>query len=282
MSQKRAPRNKSNSNMSNRYLEEWMRENYNKTAEQYRRDDEVDVTGEDHRQLCAILFEISSSFPTPARVLDIGCGTGRHFHSLANVEKLVGIDISQSMLDQARNPVKSEDAPDQIELTCVNFYDSDFAPDSFHFIYSIGVFGNGCAITSELSRKVFCWLKPGGVLFFDVLAADGVSRVVRTRKWLRQAIYRMLPVPLQERWDRRNGWLPAFYASEPRLHSLLKSAGFGVVSIVRRLCKLPGGDGWKLQCRAIKTKVTTLVTCGIIACLNFKKNFLFSALETHL
>lgn len=144
-----------NSNPQSRYLEEWMRENYNKTAEQYRRDDEIDVTGEDHRQLCATLFEISSSFAKPARVLDIGCGTGRHFHCLANVEKLLGIDISQSMLDQARNPVKKDEAPDQIELACANFYDCDFPPGSFHFIYSIGVFGNGCAVTPELSGKVF-------------------------------------------------------------------------------------------------------------------------------
>lgn len=46
---------------------------------------------------------LESEFPKPARVLDIGCGTGRHSINLAKRGyRMVGIDISEKMLQRAR------------------------------------------------------------------------------------------------------------------------------------------------------------------------------------
>ena len=268
--------------MSNGYLEHWMRENYDKTAEKYRRDDEIDATGKDHDQLCSVLQDISSSFDAPVTVLDIGCGTGRHFHCLRNVRELVGIDVSQNMLEQAVHPVKKEEAPEHRKLICANFYNYDFAPGSFHFIYSIGVFGNGCALTPELCAKLVRWLKPNGQLFFDVIDAGGLNFVLRSRKRMRSWIYRLLPSRLQEKWDKRTGWVPAFIITEPEIRKLLQKSGLEIVSVNRRLCDLPRGEGWKLQCRAVKRKITAMATLGVLTFINPRTHSLLSAFEGSL
>ena len=57
----------------------------------YRDDDEIEVATENHKHLCDILQEISCSFGHNISILDFGCGTGRYFHCLQNVERLIGI-----------------------------------------------------------------------------------------------------------------------------------------------------------------------------------------------
>src|SRR5919199_3734443 len=73
----------------------------------YRESDELEVTNENHKRYCSILADISRSCGDRISVLDLGCGTGRYFHCLQHVERLIGIDIALDMLKHARSPVKS-------------------------------------------------------------------------------------------------------------------------------------------------------------------------------
>src|SRR5689334_17015007 len=84
---------------------ERVRAGYEEIATQYRDDDEIEVASANHHRLEGILNLISSSFRRPITVLDIGCGTGRYFHCLRNVNKLTGLDLSAEMLRAAQNPV---------------------------------------------------------------------------------------------------------------------------------------------------------------------------------
>src|SRR5678815_4178003 len=130
------------------HIEEWMRDKYDATAKGYRTADDLDATGGDHQKLADKLSALCKSFGRPVTALDIGCGTGRYFHALQNVEKLTGMDVSAEMLAQARHPVKGEEvSARQIEFLCGNFYKHDFPAATFDLIYAIGVFGNGCPIT---------------------------------------------------------------------------------------------------------------------------------------
>jgi hypothetical protein len=124
------------------------------------------------------------------------------------------------------------------------------------------VFGNGCILTPKLAAKIIRWLRPGGVFFFDTYDAGSLDWKVRLRKWARNTIYHILPHHLQERWDQKTGWLPLFLASGSRLRALLINAGFEEVIISRSLCKTPGGQAWKLQCKSIKSKVWNAFALG--------------------
>jgi ubiquinone/menaquinone biosynthesis C-methylase UbiE len=235
------------------HIEEWMRDKYDATARGYRKDDELDVTGSDHQKVAARLGDICASFNHPLSVLDIGCGTGRYFHALRNVEKLIGMDVSAEMLACARQPVKQEEmSARQVDLLCGNFYKHEFPAGSFDFIYAIGVFGNGCPITGDVTRKFFRWLKPGGRLFFDVLDSANLPPVERFRKWLRSSIYLGLPAGAQRWWDKRTGWPPLFLISKKGLQRSMSRAGFSNVLIERCFTRLPLGDAWKHQCLALK------------------------------
>lgn len=235
------------------HIEEWMRVKYDASAEKYRNHDDLDVTGEDHQQFWKKLAGICDSFGKPINVLDIGCGTGRYFHCLRHVNRLVGMDVSEEMLARARHPVmESEVTAKEIELIAGNFYNCEFPPASFDFIYSLGVFGNGCPITSAVLQKFRNWLKPGGRLFFDVMDAANLPPIPRFKKWIRASIYQSLSPKLQAQWDRRTGWPPMFMTSKNEVSKRLKSAGFADIQVDRRFCKLTMGDGWKLQCVARK------------------------------
>src|ERR1043165_7159053 len=88
---------------------EWLQSTYDRTAQDYRAQDEEHICGRDYNHWSRVLREVSASFDREIRVLDLGCGTGRYFHCVENARELVGLDISQQMLDAARNPVRSDD-----------------------------------------------------------------------------------------------------------------------------------------------------------------------------
>src|SRR5947199_6359763 len=98
-----------------------VRASYREVSPKYRKDDEIEVTTENHQHVSRILREISSSFTNTISVLDAGCGTGRYFHCLRNVDRLVGIDVSPDMLEAARAPVReAEVCARRIVLRCEN------------------------------------------------------------------------------------------------------------------------------------------------------------------
>src|SRR3954453_15481500 len=84
-----------------------IRASYREVTPKYREDDEIEVKTENHQHLERTLGEISSSFGRPIVVLDAGCGTGRYFHCIRNVQRLVGIDVSPDMLKAAESPVRA-------------------------------------------------------------------------------------------------------------------------------------------------------------------------------
>ena len=80
------------------------------------------------------------------------------------------MDISEEMLKAAEtHPVRQEAiSVKQINVIRGNAYLTSFAPESFHFIYSLGMFGNGCPVNVEICNRFYDWLTPGGKLYFNV------------------------------------------------------------------------------------------------------------------
>src|SRR5262249_45151120 len=137
--------------MNYQAVEETIKAGYREVSSQYRRDDEIEVTTDNHHRIAGTLKRICGSFSEPIKVLEVGCGTGRYFHCLTNVEELVGVDITEEMLRAADHPVRHEQISiKKVRLVRGNIYLSSFAPESFNFIYSLGMFGNGCPVTVEL------------------------------------------------------------------------------------------------------------------------------------
>jgi SAM-dependent methyltransferase len=235
-------------------LEQRLVESYAKVAEQYRRDDELEVQSENHRRLGGNLMRLSASLGRGVRALDVGCGTGRFFHCLRNVRLLVGIDISAVMLEAAANPVlKHEVSVETIRLMQGNIYTENFPNDSFDLVYSLGVFGHGAPLTVEICRKFRDWLRVGGRLYFNVIETPALGPLHQAKKWLKQTTYPLLPQGMLQKVKVREKFLPCFTMTLPELEQLMNASGFSDFIISANVCRSPLWEGVHLECVATKT-----------------------------
>ena len=239
--------------MNLRLAEENLRESYREQCEAYRKDDEIEVTTPHHQRLRKILGELTASFGRPISVLEAGCGTGRYFHCLRNVRRLVGIDISPEMLEAARHPVReSEVRAEEIELLCENVFTASLEPESFDFIYSLGMFGFGCPVTREICERFYQWLKPGGKLFFNVIDRGGWPLATRLRGTLRNLVYGLAPSRLRERMDERAHHMPLYDLTPRELELILRAGPFEKFKIQSQVCLSPLWNGSHLEVVAQK------------------------------
>jgi SAM-dependent methyltransferase len=222
---------------------------------QYRRDDEIEVTTENHRRIRATLASLCNSFPHPIRALDVGCGTGRYFYCLKNTRELTGIDITDEMLRAAENPVHSEQiSVGEIHLKRINAYLADFPAESFHLIYSLGMFGNGCPVTAELCDKFHDWLVPGGKLYFNTVDVAGLPFWIRAKRHARRMILPLLFRPWREALNAREARHPFFGASKRELENILRKTRFAQFRVKSHICKSPLWTGRHLECIAVKSR----------------------------
>ena len=227
---------------------------YRAVYQQYRRDDELEVQTENHRHLSKILQDVTSSFPAKTRVLEAGCGTGRYFHCLRNVEELLGLDVCEEMLQAAEHPVREEEVSvEKIQLLCKNIFLASFPEHSFDFIYSLGMFGNGCPVTVEILERFYNWLRPGGKLFFNAVDEATLRPAVRLRKKARRAVYPLLPRAARRHLDARESLLPFFGLTRRGLEEIMQKTAFSGWKIQRHDCKSPLWKGVLLECLASKT-----------------------------
>jgi SAM-dependent methyltransferase len=249
--------------MNYQAVEETIRDGYRKASEQYRRDDEIEVTTENHRRISATLKQICSSFPHPITALEAGCGSGRYFHALTNVEELVGMDITDEMLRAAENPVRRDEITvKKIRLIRGNIYLTSFPPESFDFIYALGMFGNGCPVTVDLCNKFYEWLKPGGKLLFNAVDMAGMPSWYRAWRQTRELVYPLLTPGLKKLLDERHAKHPYFIMTPRALRDILKQTRFADFELTSHVCQSPLWTGRHLECIAQKPKQAAVRDTG--------------------
>jgi SAM-dependent methyltransferase len=229
---------------------------YKAVFQQYRRDDEIEVASQNHRHLSGILRDLTTAFPHPVRVLEAGCGTGRYFHCLKNVEELVGLDVCPEMLQAAEHPVlEDEITVPNIRLMCENIYLASLRANFFHVIYSLGMFGNGCPVTPEILGRFHAWLAPGGKLFFNVVDEATLMPSARLKRRVKRVLYPVLPDVVQKTLDERESRMPFFGLTKSALEQIMKQTAFSSWQIHRHVCQSPLWQGVLLECRAQKTQL---------------------------
>lgn len=164
-------------------------------------------------------------------VLELGCGTGRYFHFLKNVEKLTGIDISADMIKAASKQVNS--IPELKNITeLVNSSIEDFnTEEKFDFIYSIGTLGEYCEFNKQLLEKILCLLKPDGSFFFTIVDSESYqnNEYIWPRKKLQRFLLKLLPKKWRSKIDASSliteDWKELFL-TEKQLKFVLESADY--------------------------------------------------------
>ena len=139
-------------------------------ARRYRSRDEELAGVDSYHALVRWIGEVCDRFGHPIDVLDLGCGTGRYFWGLRNVNTLTGLDASEPMLAEAAHPTHAaEISARDVRLINGNVQTCEFAPRSFDLVYSIGVLAEHVALTRLLVERVARWLRPGGRFAFTTV-----------------------------------------------------------------------------------------------------------------
>jgi SAM-dependent methyltransferase len=200
-------------------------------AERYRAHDEDARESRTVARLGAWLRGICERFGRPIDVLDLGCGTGRYFHALAHVRRLVGVDVSRPMLERARRPVGDVPiAADRLTLVEGDFLEHEFEAGEFDLVYSIGVLGEHSPFDDAIAARVERWLRPNGLFAFTTVhpASASVPRTLKRRagEWLLPAAPAVWRRGLRDLLMR-----DGLYADEERVREVLRRAGLVPESI---------------------------------------------------
>lgn len=222
------------------------------SAEKYRaRDEAILQSSPVHQHIVARLQDISSGFGRPIDVLDIGCGTGRYFHCLANVRNLVGVDLDPTMLTQAAHPAFADRVgAETIELIQSGIEELALGERRFDFIYSIGMFGDHVRMTDDICRNLYSLLRNDGRLFFTHM--DLRTRSVHaksTAKKVKHRIYTMVPLSVRRTFNATDRRL----ISEQELEEILIHSQFVRYEIEARTSKPPAANHAYLEVTAEKS-----------------------------
>ena len=204
-------------------------------ARRYREHDEELSHVEAYRAFCEWLGDICGRFAGLRRgidVLDLGCGTGRYFAALRNVNELVGLDASGAMLAEAANPVAAQ----HITARTIQLVEGDalthrFLPGSFDLIYSIGVLAEHTPFDRRIVDNVSSWLRPGGRFAFTTVHPESASIPKTLGRTLGRAMLPMSPRPLRH-WLRTRLTAGGQYADEALIAERLESR-FAIESMTR-------------------------------------------------
>lgn len=116
--------------------------------------------------LAAILESLSKRMPD---WLDLACGQAWHFAAFAGRARMVGLDLSAAQLERAQVQAPHASFIQQ------NMSAASFPPASFDLLTNF--WAGYCYLASEtriasLLRKAVRWIRPGGVLYMEVLLAE--------------------------------------------------------------------------------------------------------------
>jgi len=159
--------------------EQYVRELFNKIAENYDALNQVMSAGQWdrwHRE-----FVAHTRFRPGDCILDVACGTGDltllDAAQVAPDGRVIGVDISEGMLEVGRRRVAASPYKDLITLQLGNAMDLPFPDNTFDGVTMGWAMRNVASIPRTLS-EIYRVLKPGG-RFICLEASKPYSRVIR-------------------------------------------------------------------------------------------------------
>lgn len=169
--------------------------------------------------------------PSSSIALDLGCGAGRNFCFVRNIDKLVGLDISQALLEEAKTP-RREDlvSINTIELRQTDLLRFENWGTDYDLIYCIGVLSVVLPVKESILRQVHKRLKPGGIFIFGYLMNPSFFK--RRMKIAVRSIQRLLVSPDQKPTVDHALRLDKFQVrNQRRITRLLARVGFRNIGV---------------------------------------------------
>jgi SAM-dependent methyltransferase len=169
--------------------------------------------------------------------LDFGCGAGRLTQALAaHFEHVVGVDISQTMIEAAR---RYDRHPGRVRYVVNTLPDlSQFAEASFDFVYSSITLQHippepAASYVAELLRV----LRPGGLAIFQTRNGPRIRPGT-----LRALLYKLRREHFRRLWQRLRGRAPyeMHWLARAHVEEIVREAGGRMIDVVDMNSQRPG------------------------------------------
>jgi SAM-dependent methyltransferase len=179
------------------------------------------------------LGNVCDSFDREIVALDLGCGTGRYFWALRRVRELVGLDVSEAMLVQAREPIDAGSVRiGEVRLIHGDFLTYPLESHRFDLVYSVGVLGEHVPLDPQIARRVHDWLTAGGRFAFTAVHRQSFSVPRTPQRRVGELLMKWLPARLVTPLRLRL-LAGGLYVDEQYVTEVLTSTGFEIESLDR-------------------------------------------------
>jgi len=119
-----------------------------------------------------------------ARVLDLGCGVGRHSLELARRGfKVTGVDRTKSYLKQAREKAEKEKLDIELVQSDMRAFRRPGAFDAVINLFTTFGYFEDINDDRKVIANVYDSLKPGGTFIMDTLGKETLAKVFQKRTW---------------------------------------------------------------------------------------------------
>jgi SAM-dependent methyltransferase len=145
-----------------------------------------------------------------ARILDLGCGTGRHSLELARRGyQVTGVDRTASFLSFARDIAKREELDVEFDIADMRSFRSGEAYDCVLSLFtSFGYFEDQADNLAVLAN-VYQSLNQGGLFLLDMMGKEVLARIFVERNWDEQeGVFHLQERRVTKDWSwMENRWI---------------------------------------------------------------------------
>lgn len=120
------------------------------------------------------------------RILEVGVGTGLSLSMYPPDVKVVGIDLSEDMLEKARGKVREQNLTNVEKLVQMDAQNMDFSDNSFDKVVAMYV-ASVVPDVGEMAKEIRRVCKPGGTIIF-------LNHFESKNQWIRKAEALMQPL----------------------------------------------------------------------------------------
>lgn len=147
---------------------------------------------------------------TPAEVLDLCCGVGRHSIELAKRGfDVTGVDITKPYLESAIKKAEEENVEVEFVHGDMRKYKKDSEYDLVVNLFTSFGFFRDPVENLQVIKNVHTSLKQGGTFVIDVMGKEIIARIFRKRDWYeKNGVYYLEERSVTDDWSRMtNRWL---------------------------------------------------------------------------